>query len=182
MVFNTVTIKLKDGTECVLCSPCAEDSAQMLDYLRMTSAETEFMVRYPDEITMSDQQEKEFLKNITASPHSLMICAKINGVIAGNAGLNPVSLLDRMRHRATFGISIKKEFWKKGIATAIMTELFKAAAALGYEQIELEVIAENDRAIKLYKKFGFKQYGVRKNAFLYRDGRYADEILMMKML
>ena len=51
-----------------------------------------------------------------------------------------------------------------------------------YEQLELEVVAENERAIALYNKFGFELYGTRENTFKYRDGLSRACHLMLKKL
>ena len=48
---------------------------------------------------------------------------------------------------------------------------------MGYEQAELEVIADNVNAIALYEKMGFKKYGTFLNSV-----KYADAEFMMKTL
>ena len=56
------------------------------------------------------------------------------------------------------------------------------AKKMGYEQAELEVIADNKPAIALYEKLGFKIYGTFPNNMKYADGSYADTYWMMKKL
>ena len=58
--------------------------------------------------------------------------------------------------------------------------LCELAAAIGYKQIDLEVVAENKRAQALYKKCGFIESGKRHNALRFDDGSYHDEIIMYK--
>ena len=60
-----------------------------------------------------------------------------------------------------------------------MTEL---AAQIGWKQVDLEVVAENEQAIRLYEKCGFETTGRRHNALKFDDGTYHDEILMYKDL
>ena len=45
------------------------------------------------------------------------------------------------------------------------------------EKLVLSCFSTNERAIHLYKKFGFKVIGIRKKQF-YMDSTYYDEILM----
>lgn len=45
------------------------------------------------------------------------------------------------------------------------------------KRLELGVLAGNDRALALYKQFGFEVEGV-KRASIARNGTYADETLM----
>ena len=52
----------------------------------------------------------------------------------------------------------------------------------GFEQAELEVVADNERAIGLYRDMGFEIYGTFSNNMKYKDGSYADSYWMMKRL
>lgn len=56
------------------------------------------------------------------------------------------------------------------------------AKKAGFEQLELGVFADNDRALCLYKKMGFEEIGRIPRAFRLPDGSYIDEITMVKML
>lgn len=178
MQFLEKKITLKDGRECVLRSPNENDAEKMIEYLRMTSGETYFMIRYPEEITMSVEKEKEFLKNILESKNELMIAAFIGDELAGNCGISPVMNLSKLNHRAEFGISVKKKFWGLGIGNMLLQEIIKEAGNMGYSQIELGVYSDNVKAQSLYKKHGFKPWGTVKNAYKLKDGTYRDEIMM----
>ena len=58
----------------------------------------------------------------------------------------------------------------------------RLAKERGVEQLELEVMEGNDRAIRLYEKFGFERFGVRPNAIHLKDGTRLRELLMVKVL
>ena len=64
----------------------------------------------------------------------------------------------------------------------MMTELIAAAEERGAEIIELEFVEGNDRAKRLYEKFGFKVVCEKPNAFKLKDGRYRSEFHMQKYL
>jgi RimJ/RimL family protein N-acetyltransferase len=49
------------------------------------------------------------------------------------------------------------------------------------EMVQLAVVSENEAARRLYEAMGFVEYGYEKRA-LKQDGRYYDEILMVKIL
>ena len=60
------------------------------------------------------------------------------------------------------------------------------AAVLDYargraEMVQLTVVSENEAARRLYNALGFVEYGLEKRA-LKQDGRYYDEVLMVKFL
>ena len=46
------------------------------------------------------------------------------------------------------------------------------------EQVELGVYSDNDRARHMYRKMGFREYGMNPRAFKLKDGTYRDEIIM----
>ena len=172
-------ITLKDGTACVLRNPTADDAQAILQHMIQTSGETENMARYPDEICMTAEQEAAYLAQLAKSENAIMICASVDGRIVANAGINPVSAYEKLRHRAEFGISIQRAYWGRGIGSAVLTAVLQAAKQAGYHQVELEVVADNARAIALYEKLGFVRYGTREHAFYCRDGHYVAEHLML---
>ncbi len=182
MLIAPQTIHLKDGRECLLRSPLAEDAEAVLAHLRQTSAETDFMARYPDEIAQTAAEEAALLRRQAEDPLALMAAAFVGGQLAANAGLSPVARLDKYRHRAESGISVKEAFWGQGIGSALLPVVIEAARAAGYLQIELEVVAENRRAAALYRRFGFQNYGVRERSFRFRDGSFCAERLMILQL
>lgn len=182
----SATVSLKDGRRCLLRSAGPEDAERALEQMVRVMGETDYLSRYPDEITMTVEEEAGFLMGMAGDPRSLMLLAFVeekheDGLkdsLAGSALLYPVSPYERQRHRAAFGVTILRVWWGLGIGTALLSAVIGAAREAGYQQIELAVTASNGRAVALYKRFGFTVYGVRERAFLYRDGRYADELLM----
>lgn len=178
MLIKEIPITLRDGRRALLTVPAPQDAAQLLDQMRAASAETEFMSRYPDEIPDDVQRERTFILEQASDPHCLLLCAYVDGQLIASGSLTPVSRCERYRHRADFGVSILKAFWGQGIGSALLRAAFQNARGMGYEQIELSVIEGNTRARALYERFGFQAYGVCKNYFKYRDGRYAHAVMM----
>lgn len=182
MEFRQKEIKLKDGTTCILRSPNVYDAEKMIEYLKMTSEETHFMIRYAEEINIPIDKEIEILKDILNSTQNMMIGAFINNEIAGNVGISCVRNHMKLKHRAVFGISIKEKYWNNGIGNTLIKEVINQAKEMGYEQIELGVFSDNEKAFALYKKYGFEVWGNTKNAFKLKDGTYRDETIMGRMI
>lgn len=182
MQLTSKEITLKGGTRCLLRPPLPEDAKQFLFLMKTTAAETVFMLRYPEEITLTVEEERDFLQKNLDAPRSGFLSARVDGRLVGNASFTPVGPHLKVLHRAAFGIVIVKEYWGCGLGEVLTKEILLAAKSAGYEQLELEVVADNARAIKLYKKCGFVRYGTRPNAFLYKDGGYSDEHLMVRKL
>ena len=63
-------------------------------------------------------------------------------------------------------IAIKREYQSKGYGTKLFEDLIERAQKFEVKALTLEVEDDNERAIKLYKKFGFIEEGRRKNFYL----------------
>ncbi|WP_259472711.1 hypothetical protein [Clostridium estertheticum] len=111
MVYGVKEIELKDGTNFILRSPDEHDAEKMIIYLKMTSEETYFMTRYPEEINMTINKEIELLKDNLNSNTDMMIAAFVNNELAGNVGISCVKNHIKLKHRAVVGISIKESYW-----------------------------------------------------------------------
>lgn len=59
------------------------------------------------------------------------------------------------------GIAVLKDYWDKGIGKIMMQECINWCKENNVEQLELEVITQNNRAISMYKSFGFEIYGTK---------------------
>jgi len=137
------------------------------------------MLRYPEEFSMSEREEAEYLDATAESADAILISAVVDGRLAGSAGLSPVCALEKCAHRAEFGISVRKEFWGLGIGSLLLEAALGAARRAGYGQVELDVVEGNERACALYRKFGFHVYGRHERAFRLRDGSYQNLTLML---
>lgn len=70
-----------------------------------------------------------------------------------------------------------------GIGTILLNTLIGwAVNNNSIEKITLQVFSNNERAIHLYKKFGFIMEGRLKNDIKLRDGSYIDNICMYKFV
>ncbi len=111
----------------------------------------------------------------------LGLVAEIDGVVAGTAGLHPVGPALRRRHVMMLGISIARDAQGKGVGKALMAALVDYADRwAGVLRIELTVYPDNERAIALYRKFGFEVEGTHR-AYALRDGRYVDTLSMARL-
>ena len=181
MVYNK-TIILKDGRECLLKNGTAADGAACLDLFLRTHEQTDFLASYPDECTMTAESESEFLQKASDSDNEIEMLAEIDGKIVGAAGIEQKSPQVKLRHRCEMGISIDKDYWGLGIGSALTEACITCAKRAGYEQIELAVIAANDRAIRMYEKAGFTAFGRNPRGLKSRLTGYQEIIYMRKEL
>ena len=182
MRFEERKTTLKDGRECILKPNSSEYAEQMIEYLKVTSGETDFLLRYPDEVSYTVESEKEILDGFLENPDVIMMIALVDGKVAGNMSIAGLGPQRRIGHRCSMAIALYKEFWGLGIGSAMIGYGSDLARKAGWTQMDLEVISGNDQAFNLYKKCGFIETGVRHNALRYDDGTFRDEILMYKDL
>ena len=109
----------------------------------------------------------------------LALVALLDGVVVGSAGLERFG--GRRAHAAHLGMGVHDDFCGRGIGTALLRELVEAADAwLGLLRLELTVFADNVRAIRLYKTFGFEREGLQR-CFAFRAGRHIDALGMARL-
>ena len=179
MLYEKKKITLKDGREAVLKAPDPSEAAAMLRFLKTLASETEFILRYPEECTETDEQEAAFLESVNQSPTDLMIVCTVDGEIAGNCQIS-FHKRQKIAHRADIAIGVLQKYWGLGIGTALLAELERAAERKGILQLELEYIEGNERGKALYEKTGFVPVGERPDAIRLRDGSMRNIIMMIK--
>lgn len=172
------SVRLRNGETIVLRTLKKRDAGAAIFCLRKVSQETRFLLREASECGMTLAQEEEIIARKAESPREMLLGAFSGGELIGMAGLNAVGSQRRVCHRASIGVSLVRAHWGKGIGTAMMRALMEQAKAAGFEQIELEVVDNNERAAALYEKLGFKTVGRLQRAMKYSDGSYADLLIM----
>lgn len=181
MEFKEKHITLKNGRTALFRSPQPEDAEAMLDYIKTACGETDFLARYPEEWSMSIEQEVAWVNQRLTAPKGASITCFIDGKVVGNCEVMGKSGI-KMGHRATVAIAILRKYWGLGIGSAMFEEMIGIAQEHGTEIMELEFIEGNDRAKHLYEKYGFRVIGERPRAIRLKDGRYLSEFLMQKKL
>lgn len=174
---------LKDGRSAELRSPREEDIQGVLDYLRISAGETDFILRYPEECDRyTYESEKALFERMNASEDEAMIICLVDGKVAGNCGIHFNQNL-KQRHRAGVAIALCKEFWNLGIGTQMFREMIRLAEEKPFVlQLELEFVEGNTRARALYEKMGFAITGIRPDSIRLKDGTMLAEYMMMKKL
>ncbi len=168
----------KNGQTVILRSGAEEDGEQLRHLAWQAYGETRFLSKEQEEFTLTAEQESAWIMHMLHDPKAVLLMAELNGEIIGDAMMHPVAVSGRQKHRCQAGITVLKAHWGNGIGKALFLLLIAAAKEAGYEQMELEVVSDNERAIVLYDRLGFKEYGRRPNSFRYQDGTYADMTLM----
>ena len=172
------TIELKDKRLCTLRNGTSSDGEAALANFLLTHEQTDYLLTYPEETTFTAEQESVFLRSKTESASEIEILAEVDGVIAGMAGIEAMGNAYKLQHRADFGVSVDRAYWGLGIGKGLLEACIECAKTAGYEQLELNAVAENERAIAMYEKAGFTEYGRNPKGFKTRSGRYQEVVYM----
>ena len=182
MEYTSKEAVLKSGKTCVIRRAEEADAQRLLRYQKESSGETPYLIAGPEDIDWTAEEQAERIKRWNAARDKLRLLAEVDGELAGVAIVYRTGAQSRLRHRCSVDITLYQRFCGMGIGTLLLGELLDAAKAAEYEQAELDVASANDPAIALYRKLGFGTVGTIPHAVKYRDGSYADFLLMVKSL
>lgn len=113
-----------------------------------------------------------FIQEVTRNKFARYISATINGRVVGYAGMWKICDEGHITN-----IAVHPEFRENGIGSMLLEYLIDIARNEGIVRMTLEVRKSNLAAQKLYSKYGFKPYGIRKG--YYADNN-EDAVIMWK--
>ena len=157
---------------------CA-DAAEILQYLKQIGAETDNLTFGAEGLPFTIESEAAYISQIENSCDAIMLIAKENGKIVGNASLSRLSC--RMKHRGDLGVSVLKKCWNRGIGSQLLLEIINFAKEKSFEVIDLQVRSDNLSAIHLYEKFGFKKIGTHPAFFKIGSEEIAFDYMCLKI-
>jgi RimJ/RimL family protein N-acetyltransferase len=129
------------------------------------------------------EEEAEWLANqITGIERGTIVSvvAEVGERLAGNSSVTRGSYEDTRRH-GYLGIAISRKHRDRGIGLEMMRTLVKESRKAGLKTIQLEVFANNPRAIHVYERTGFKEAGRIPKKML-RNGKFINSIVMTREL
>lgn len=170
-------VDLKNNRTLVIRNPVEADASNMFNYLNRIAGESDNLLFGKDSIEIKNLDQEEFIKKFNEEKNSLMLLGFIDNRLVSIGNIKAEEK-ERISHNSSVGISVLKDFWKMGIGSSIMNELIDFAKKNNITKIiHLGVKEENDNAVGLYKKLGFKEIGCNKNYFKI-DNIFYNQILM----
>lgn len=179
MKYTPEKFELKDGRICEIREIQVKDAAETVEYLKTVMGESDFLYSYPEEITMSAEEEAKMIKGFNESDNTLMLVVEMDRRLIANGMITRLTK-KKMCHRGNVAVSVLKEFWNLGIGKKLLICLEKQAKEWNLSQIELDYFSGNERGRALYEKIGFIQVGETPNAFILKDGIRYNNIKMIK--
>ena len=113
-----------------------------------------------EKLCFSDPWSENSVASELKNPLSLWLIAEEDGVVCGYVGSQTV-----LGETDMMNIAVHPDCRRKGVASALITELICRLKGQGSHILRLEVRESNAPAIALYKAMGFTQLGLRKNYY-----------------
>ena len=173
---------LKNGNAVIIREPKIEDAEDIISLMQKADAETLFLARNPGEFCTTVERERVIIENVLKNSDSTWFVAEYDGKLVGQCSVGLVRGYQRYRHRAEVAFVLCKEYWSLGIGGKMMQECLSWCTDHQVTQAELDVVTNNERALKMYRGFGFEIVGTMPKALKYSDGSFADEYKMVKYL
>jgi ribosomal protein S18 acetylase RimI-like enzyme len=146
------------------------DARRLLGYMTHIASEpiNNTSVR-PGIAPATETQELSVIRAHRYQPNSAIFIAEINHEIAGmircDGGSSPFDA-----HTITISINVLSDYRGQGLGSALIRHALEWAKEQGFiRRVQLEVIARNTGAIRLYERLGFETEGVRRNAYRLTD-------------
>lgn len=174
---------LPNGQAIFIREAVVDDAAALLNMFRQAAKETSFLMTTPEEAqSLTLKQETVFIESYQNNENQLFLIAQTAHEIAGSLSLTK-NKWKKQQHIREFGIVVLRPYWNMGIARRMIHYMLQWAEQrrnIGY--IYLHVMANNEKAVRLYQHFGFKEEGRMSKAVCLGEDNYQDVILMGKWI
>jgi ribosomal protein S18 acetylase RimI-like enzyme len=150
------------------------DAASFVDLLRAVVAERRFIRTERADRSVRYYRRRSFRKTWGTEQATLVAVHRdrVIGHIHVAREDSPVT-----RHVASLGMTVAPDWRRKGVGSALMSEVIRWARSVGVEKLALSVYPDNEAARALYRSFGFEEEG-RLTGHSKKSIGYRDEIVM----
>lgn len=178
--FEPRRVTLPGGEEILIRAGVPDDAPGVLAHRLHMAHTSEHNVVQPDEIDDDIEKQREWLQDRVDRDHELFIIGVSDlhpGLVIGSLHFHSFNRRV-LAHHGDFGISVDAAWRGKGVGTAMIRTLLDwAREHPTIEKVCLGVYENNEGAIRLYQRLGFKLEGRREKFFKTQRG-YVDDLMM----
>ncbi|MFB4165747.1 N-acetyltransferase family protein [Alteribacillus sp. JSM 102045] len=158
----------------MIIRPVKTEDAQAINEIRRQPSVTLNTMSMPSERL---EFTKQYLENLSADHHVMV--AEYNDYIVGIGSLEGGT--GKLRYNGDIALAIHDTYQDRGIGGQLLRVLIDLADNyLGLIRLELDVISNNQKAIHLYKKWGFEIEGCLRKAHFHK-GEFQDVLIMGRL-
>lgn len=179
---KNVKTTLKNRQILTIREATVADAEAILAYLALIGAQSDNLDFGAEGIGYTPEDEAAFIEAVQSSDNGKILMGFIDDELVSVAHLAGKSKRPRTKHIATLAISVLQAHWHHGIADTMLGALITWAKSNPVLRVlDLEVRADNARAITLYTRHGFSVSGRFPQRFRI-EGHSFDTLLMVKEL
>jgi RimJ/RimL family protein N-acetyltransferase len=154
----------------------AVDAPAFLKLRNQSEKETPMMgYRTGERQDTVEQMEKKIQRYIGVKDKKIFV-AESEGLLIGFVMIYGQDMRVYSKTR-NIAIAVIKKYWGLGVGSALMSQAIDWSKKNKVHRLELDVWANNDSAIRLYEKFGFKKDGLKKESILINK-KFVDVVSM----
>ncbi|EUJ23765.1 N-acetyltransferase GCN5 [Listeria grandensis FSL F6-0971] len=162
---------------------CEYDAKRFAKMQLQIDSETDYMLYGAGEREITSKDARKRIEYFADLPYSLILVAEdtetevLMGFLIADG--NPPN---RMQHSVYIAVGVLKEYWGRGVATRLFTHMETWAKARGVvHRLELGVLCENTKALRLYQNLGYEIEGTHRDSFMI-GADYYDTYWMSKLI
>lgn len=152
------------------------DALGLIMHMKSVGGETDNLSFGENTFNISEEKEAKFIDKFRNNPGDIMLVAMDGDLVVGNASVMR-NRTARYSHRGEISITVLKKYWGMGVGSSLMQMMIDFAKRSGLSSLYLEVRSDNERAVRLYQKFGFVNIGTYPGFFKI-NGEYFDADFM----
>ncbi|MGR6342180.1 N-acetyltransferase family protein [Priestia megaterium] len=166
-----------NGVSYIVRSAINKDARELSEVRLQVDGETQNLDREKGEGFIDTTGFEKLIETDTQNKRNLFLVAIVQNKVVGFSRCegNP---LKRFSHKVEFGVCVLKDYWGLGIGTNLLSESVAWADSNGIKKVTLNVLEKNEKAINLYKNFGFETEGILKYDKILSDGQYYNTVVM----
>src|SRR5262249_48640014 len=127
----------------------------------------------------SDDDERHFIASL--GTRSALYVAEVDGEIVGVQSIDALANFgDSIRHVATMGTWLRPDVRGAGLGRLLAAESLRFAQDSGYTKVVIQVLANNEGALRFYRRLGFDAIGIAKK-HVRLAGQLHDEVYLEKL-
>jgi len=181
-VFEPRRVTLRDGRVVFLREVEPDDAVAVLEYMRRCLPDlSPFIAMDVDEFIHTEDSERAWFDQQRENPGALIIVAFAGEQLVGLINCTCNSGRRRIAHIGHIGMSADKAYWGSGLGRALLGAMVEWAERHPVlELLELDVFADNARALSLYRGLGFVEIGRVPGRARFADGSRKDGVMMYR--
>jgi RimJ/RimL family protein N-acetyltransferase len=176
------TTPIAGGQPLIVAQARVEDARGVLAVHLQVLSESRYFITEPHEFSGSVGQKARRIVELDRASNSTFLVAKCDERVLGYVTVQG-GHLRRMRHTGKLEIMVAADARGMGVGNALMQATIDWAIRNPHlVKLGLNVFADNERAIRLYERFGFREEGRRLREYRMDDGSYRDDVLMYRFV